>query len=721
MEYRSDKIIKGDKIMETKIKNIPFFADEKAFIDFVDRITEGKYGRKTNFTLIESQSGFDEYRLKAKDGVIEIWATSGSAGGAALNAYLRKYCHYYYGILTINGELPNEPPETTEDLAEVSVFHYRYIFNYCTFSYSYAFNTWKDWEKITDYLILAGYNLVLNPIANECVWLELLQRFGYTKEEAKRYISAPNYLAWQWMMNCSGLNGISYDWWYEEQKEISLKFNEKFKAFGIGVMLPGYCGAVPDDFCEKYPQARVCEQGEWFVCKRPSILVPDGKGGLFERVAKTYYEIQNELLHAENIHYYSTDPFHEGGAKEGLNLIEYANAVMDSMKAVDPDAVWSFQGWGINPDRDILSTLKHEDTLILNMLADQSPNGGDDFLGHPHVYSVINNFGGQQRVIGSATTTYFCSHIYATDENSSCVGIGLLPEAVECDEILFDIVAEINVRAKLREPKEFLKEYALARYGFVNEEILKALSVLFEEVYVKDTIGNTVESGLLARPTLNVHNVSTWSGTANVEEGRKMNKKLQQVVEGLLCGFSECQKKTGYIVDLVSMVRQMIANRSWEYIYGLNEAFKVKDKNEFSINAQKLLQLFDVQVELVDCDKNLNLQCYLDKAINRGYTQEEKDWFRRIALRLITTWGDQATPLHDYAAREYGDMLRYFYKPRWEKYIGELSFALKNGTDFVDYEHHEDEKSFIERKEEYTRICSTDIYQVVQKALAMMQ
>ena len=107
---------------------------------------------------------------------------------------MKRYCHYYFGILTQSGILPDVPPETKDDMAETSVFEYRYAFNYCTFGYSYAFNTWEDWERITDYLILSGYNLVLNPIGNECVWLELLQRCEYTRKEAKKYMKAANYL-----------------------------------------------------------------------------------------------------------------------------------------------------------------------------------------------------------------------------------------------------------------------------------------------------------------------------------------------------------------------------------------------------------------------------------------------------------------------------------------------------------------------------------------------
>ena len=87
-----------DSIGNIKRKNIPFFADKMAFLEFADRVTLGKYHNKITFEQIASTGGHDEYTLSAKAGNIHISATSGCAGGAALNAYLKKYCHFYFSF-----------------------------------------------------------------------------------------------------------------------------------------------------------------------------------------------------------------------------------------------------------------------------------------------------------------------------------------------------------------------------------------------------------------------------------------------------------------------------------------------------------------------------------------------------------------------------------------------------------------------------------------------
>lgn len=708
---------KTDFAGKVKRKNIPFTADEEAFLVFADRVTGGKYRGAIRFEKQESRSGFDEYELEAKGGRILIRATSGTAGGAALNDYLRKYCHYYYGILTQSGELPDVPPDTEGVCRERSVFHYRYAFNYCTFGYTFAFYDWADWERMTDYLILAGYNLVLNPVGNECVWLELLQKFGYSREEAKSYLSAPNYLPWQWMMNLSGFDSAYPESWFEEQCEISRKLTKKLASFGIGVMLPGYGGAVPDDFSLRFPEARIAPQDQWNGFRRPSFLLPED--ALFPMMAREYYSLQKKLLGTEEAHYYSVDPFHEGGSKAGICLETFAQGILAAMKEADGNAVWAFQGWQENPDRNILSALKREDVLICNLQGNLSADGGDDFLGYPHIYCAVNNFGGQQILRGDALKLYTIPHKMAQSPDTACCGIGLMPEGVECDESLFDIVGELAVRESTKEFDAFVEEWLTARYGLAEEKLCSVWRNLFEKVYDSDLVENPHESSLLCRPAPDVCKVSTWAGSAAVHD----IAGLQTAAETFLEYYDRLAGRESFLADLTAVARQMLADAGWKYVFEINQAFRAGDSAGFEENAEKLLGLFERQAAVVDCDRNLNLQRYLDRAAKRGHTAEAREWLTVCAKRLITLWGDRegSRTLHDYAAREYGDMLRYFYRPRWENYISVLRECLKSGAPFQDYDRYQEEERFLYERREYSRHISGDLRRAVREAISYCQ
>ena len=688
----------ANKISLHTIRKIADFNCVQAeFYEFVNRVTNGKYAGKVELFELASGTGLDEYSLRAKGGKIVIYATSGSAAGSALNRYLQKYCRYYYGILTQSGALPENPPETVEDLVEKSVFQYRYAFNYCTFGYSYAFNTWKDWERITDYLILAGYNLVLNPIGNECVWLELLQKFGYTREEAKAHISAPNYLPWQWMMNLSSFKSEYPDYWFEEQREIAKRFNKKLENFGMSAVMPGYCGAVPDDFGDRHDGLTILNQGIWGAFERPSILLPTTN--LFFDIAREYYKLQDELLGAQNMHYYSIDPFHEGGDKGDIDLGDYAKKVLSSMRELDENAVWVLQGWNGNPDRTMLSALEKGDVLIVNLHADGCPDGGDDLLGYPHVYCVVNNFGGEQAMRGSALKTYHLPHAMAQDEKSACVGVGIIPEGVECDEVLFDIVSEISIKMNLRSVEDFLGDYINARYGIVNDELVDIYKQLFENVYIDDKVDYEHESGLLALPSTTNDRVCRWAGRSTVQD----NTFLTDYAKVLLKYYNECKDSNGYIKDLVAITRQFIANESWKFIYPMQKAIIEKDKESFENKSKIFLQLFDLQKRVVDCDLDLNLQYYLNKAIARGKDEATRKWLEKVAKLLITLWVDKRyRGLNDYAAREYGDMLQYFYKPRWELFFESVKEYFDGKIEEPIFEDIDFEIKFINDSKEYS-------------------
>ena len=435
----------------------------------------------------------------------------------------------------------------------------------------------------------------------------------------------------------------------------------------------------------------------------------------FSLLAQEYYSLQKRLLGAENAHYYSVDPFHEGGKKDGIQLEEFAQSVMAEMKKADGQAIWAFQGWQENPDRCILSALKREDVLICNLHGSISEDGGDDFLGYPHIYCGVNNFGGQQILRGDAGRLYRAAHELARSSDSACCGIGLMPEGVECDECLFDIVGELALRENPKAFGAFVEEWLTARYGFVTKDLCDAWQYLFDKVYNEDIVENTHESSLLCRPGTDVCKVSAWAGNAVIND----TSGLRAVTETLLRYYDELKDRESYVADLVAVTRQLLADTGWKYIFGLNDAFRAGDRACFEEYAEKLLVLFEKQAAVVDCDRHLNLQNYLDGAAKRGRTKEDKEWLITCAKRLITLWGDRegSITLHDYAAREYGDMLRYFYRPRWEKYISVLRNCMEKKVPFQEYDRYAEEEEFLYQHQEYSRFPSGDLREAVTEAL----
>lgn len=124
-------------------------------------------------------------------------------------------------------------------------------------------------------MLLSGYNLVLNPIGQETVWIRLLIQHGYSEQEAKEFISGPTFFPWQCMMNMTGWGGPAPDHWFNERLELAKRFNQRLQSFGAGIMLPGFSGMVPRNFVSHYPDSHPMEQGLWCDFPRPDLLYTD--------------------------------------------------------------------------------------------------------------------------------------------------------------------------------------------------------------------------------------------------------------------------------------------------------------------------------------------------------------------------------------------------------------------------------------------------------------
>lgn len=712
-----DLLVKAGTI---KRENIPFQLDVHEFKALVARVTNTRYAESIQVVQLSSMDGMDEYEISDGSEGLLIQATSGVAAASALNHYLKYYCNYTVGALFRTGELPAVPPKVGTVVHKKTPFHYRYLYNYCTFGYTYAFYDWEKWEQVLDWALLSGYNLLLNPIAQESVWFELLQEIGYTKENAKKFLVGPAFMPWLLMMNMSKYNGEYPDWWFENQKELAGKFNQRLQAFGANVLLPGYCGMVPDDFGTYFPDSHLIDQGLWCGLKRPAYLLPDDP--MFAKIASLFYTIQGKIAGAKNAHYYSTDPFHEGGISDGIDLGAYAKAVFACMEQYDEKAVWAFQGWQINPRREMLDALDKSRTLIMNLIAETNFNAGDEFGGCPWIYCTVNNFGGQHLLRGHVQKSLQRPYD-GLNGNHAMVGVGIMPESVETDEVFYDIISEIIYREEKLNAEEYLASFVKRRYGKYSDNLYKAWKILSEQVYLGDLQEGGNESAFCSRPSLIVDRVSKWGGTVSVQNPQI----LIEVVRRMLTEYEDCKSSTAYRYDLVDFTRQLMANDSWRLVYGMQKAYDQKEKEEFLKLSSRFLGRFDLMEELLKTHEHFLLSRWLEPAKKLGRNELEKRWFEWNARTQITVWAPKTGEvLHDYAAKEWAGMVRDFYKPRWEAFVSMMELSLFTEEPITDYERYDQEVLFSFGRKSYetkptgdTKIVVTSVLKEVEEGLCL--
>lgn len=681
--------------IEIKKNNIIDNFNPKSIYDLIKRVAGKKYADAFIFEKTESD-GFDYYEIFQINEKICIRANTGVSAAAGFNRYLKDICHYSVGALSTSGILPENPPQINTPIKRKSKFLYRYFFNYCTFSYTYAFDDWKDWEKTLDYLLLSGYNLILNPIGIETVWRNVLLKLNYTKKDINKFICGPAFYAWQWMMNMTGWAGGAPDHWYDSRLKLSGKINERLQSFGAAPVFSGYVGMVPDNFCKYFPDSTIIDQGHWVGYKRPGFILPNDPN--YNKIADLYYNEIHKISGGNKVCYFSADPFHEGGITEGIDMHAYALGNYNKMIEHCKNAIWVLQEWSFL-QTDIINSIKDGGVLVLSLRGDNKPTNSEKADISPWCYCAVNAFGGQYAMHGAAKQQLLNPFKHLTNKTSKIVGIGYMPESVNCNEILYAINVENAFGDGFDSVEQFLNTYTKDRYGDNPKDIIEALyKVFLISFHIDRPLGG--ESGLCSRPALDVCRVSAWSTPAKPYLDQTI---LIDYVKSMFAHYDELSKFDGYKSDLLEAARQIINNLSWYYIERIKESYHAKKINNLSYWGNELLSLYDLQTALLACDKNRMLGTWLKKARRCGKTEAEKTYFEWNARTQITLWGDKRASkyLRDYAAREWHGILNDYYKPRWERFISRLELSLLTGKDFKNIDNYHQEIGFAFEKKRY--------------------
>jgi alpha-N-acetylglucosaminidase len=175
---------------------------------------------------------------------------------------------------------------------------------------------------------------------------------------------------------------------------------------------------------------------------------------------------------------------------------------------------------------------------------------------------------------------------------------------------------------------------------------------------------------------LQIKSVSTW-GTLRKNYDTAAFARAVAIFDG------EAEQMKGsetYRIDRINFLRQVLANRA-DIVFGeVVRAYEGRDSIHFKKAAGKFLALHDQSDVLLRGHSYYRLDAYKRRAVNAGETPEEKKNNLLNALMLITYWGEnnrKEDNLHEYAYKEWGGMMKSFYKRRWELYFNYLLGQLR--------------------------------------------
>lgn len=659
--------------------------------DLLERIDPGA---SKKFILQVKKGSSDFFELDQKGDKVVIRGNNYVNIATGLNWYLKYYAGIHLSWNGMTAELPESLPKVSTPVRKETNLSLRYDFNYCTYSYTMAFWDWERWEKEIDWMALHGINLPLAVVGQECVWKNMLEKLGYTKEEINKFIAGPAFLAWWAMNNLEGWGGPNPDSWYTQQETLQKKILKRMREYGIEPVFPGYSGMVPHDANKKLG-LNVTEPALWNGFTRPAFLLPTDSR--FNEIASLYYKELEKLFGKAN--YYSMDPFHELEDAGSVDFDAAGKAVLKAMKDVNPKATWVIQGWTENPRPEMIKNLNNGDILILDLFSECRPMWGipsiwkreKGYEQHDWLFCMIENFGGNVGLHGRMDQ--LLNNFYLTKNNPLAAhlkGIGLTMEGSENNPVMFELMCELPWRPEKFTKEEWLKDYLFARYGVRDEKITQAWSILADGIY-NCPFGNNQqgphESIFCGRPGLNNFQASSWSKMQNYYDPTSTEAAARLMLEVA----DKYKGNNNFEYDLVDIVRQSLSDRG-RIVYNQTIAdFKSFDKKNFAGHSQEFLNILLAQDRLLGTRREFRVGRWIEQARNLGTTPKEKDLYEWNARVQITTWGNRVCAndggLRDYAHKEWNGLLKDFYYKRWAAYWQTLQDVL-DGKPMVELDYY---------------------------------
>lgn len=677
-------------------------AKTAAVDDFLHRILPfGNDAERFEWTVTaQPDSVAETFTVSCDCEKIFIDATSVSALTSGINYYLREQAGICLGWGNMAAKLPDSLTVMERETHTAAV-PLRYYLNFCTHSYSMSFWDWERWEQEIDLMALRGVNMPLITEGFECVWQQMLRdAYGTVDPQAAGdFLTGPAYFAWFYMNNLTGHGGPLPDSWYAQQRELARKIFARLGELGIKPVVPGYAGMIPNDFATRskneLPENAVGGTGLWCGFERPAFV---SDTTLLRETAAAYYAAVDKIFgDVLDTPYFAIDPFHEGGAiPEGVDCRATMKSLWKSLTDYRDDAVCVVQHWQDNPKQFLTETVPGGRLVILDLHADSQGSvicGGNNRTenGTPHkwVYCMLNNFGGNSGLFGRAPSmAESLGKAIEGREASALAGIGTIPEGIENNPLLFDLVYDHVWLDRVPSLDEWTSRYLAGRYGIPegSEEHSTAFDVwktILGGIYNCPSAAQqgVTESVFLMRPSDRPASVSTWANSSWYWN----SDSLLQAARAMLALSDRLGDNPNYLNDLTDIMEQAVADCAHRLLSDYADA----DTARKAAIEQDFLSLLDLQNTLTGTRASSRLGTWIEQARSLGTSDAQKDLYEKNARMLLTTWGDRFQAdeggLHDYANREWNGLLSHYYAPRWKKWFATAP-AERDSIDWFAFE-----------------------------------
>jgi alpha-N-acetylglucosaminidase len=644
------------------------------------------------------ERGEDRYEIEAKQGVIHIRGNNANSMAVGLNDYLNRFCRttvsWYAGDAV---EMPDTLPAPPAQIAVTARCKHRFFLNYCTFGYTMPWWTWTEWERFIDWMALHGINLPLAITGQEAIWYRVWSKLGLTDEEIRNYFTGPAHLPWHRMINLDHWQGPLPQAWLRTQEALQQQIVARERQFNMRPVLPAFSGHVPGELKRIYPEAKISRTSPWggFADEYRSCFL-DPLDSLFAVIQRSFLEEQTKLFGTDHI--YGIDPFNEIDPPdwEPAFLANCSRQIYRSLTEVDPEAVWLQMSWLFYADRNrwsndrikaFLTAVPQGKMLLLDYYGEHTEvwRQTERYFGQPYLWCYLGNFGGNTMLAGNMRETGRRIARLFEEGGDNVTGLGSTLEGFDVNPLMYEYVLD---KAWIREETDslWMQQWADRRAGMPDSALRKAWALLYDSVY---TTPAALGQGVLvnARPTLT--GSGNWTTNPAVAYS---NKTLFRVWEQMLQ--ARTPQRAAYAYDVVNIGRQVLGNYFAQLRDEFAAAYAQKQLPRLIRKGEEMKQLLHDLDALLSTQSSFLLGKWIADARSWGADDASADYYEKNARTILTTWGDRAQSLNDYANRTWAGMVSGYYATRWEMFIDEVVQAASDRRPFDEAAFHDQVTQF---------------------------
>jgi len=614
----------------------------------------------------------------------------GGSGLATLYAvyhYLENYCGT--GFFYDGDQVPRRDRLPVEGVSIFTQprFQERMTMNLTLYWYSVPWWEWEDWKRFIDWTIKNRYNILSlwDTPGEDAVWNKVWKKFGV--EIADSSYSGPPYGIFEPIKY--GVRPPLSGAWREAQSDLNRRIIRYARSRGMRTLAPAVSGIVPPEFKDAHPDAPTFELS-WTITTFPKQTYLHPTSPLYHDVGKAFLE---EYLAAYGTdHLYWLENYLEcevHGPEELQRSVrrEIAGANFQIVNEVDPQGIgvlssWAYQFtwatfyWTPELVREHLERVPRDRVRVLDQWCDMLPQYKelDYFYRRPWYFGLIHSSGGSTELHGNLSLLEKqCRQLVADPRARECVGFSPTPEALGHNYFFLEFVARMAWNPAEVDLGIFTREYAVARYGAkAAPHMVAALNELLASVY---GIGDLNGTDALTRPLYwnRLGSDTIVFHLGDIAPG--FVEHLRQALRQALLAADEGEENLLYRHDVNDLARQYLGELFNVHLLKLTRAQAEFDPRACEREATTLEKIMASIETLLSHDDYYWLSPILRKARQLPGAPADVD---RRARDIFTLWAGESL-FRDYAARDYYELVKHYYRPRVRVYLDKVRERLRLG------------------------------------------